>query len=178
MSNISQIQPSCCRAGSGGGALFSGISGNGKVTCASFPFSPQALKGGFARLQSCFAELGALPKEGVFQPKEEAVVQAVLDGLQQFKQYTGQGMAGASLSSSSVEVRSGHGRKGRGPAHLKSPKQKQGRIAQASSTEFCHRQDPPWGCHEQTLLLFFGNSDLLGNSGIRLWALATSIYFG
>uniref|UniRef100_A0A8C5STD8 Uncharacterized protein n=1 Tax=Laticauda laticaudata TaxID=8630 RepID=A0A8C5STD8_LATLA len=66
-----------------------------------------ALKGGFPRLQSCFAELGALPKEGVFQPKEEAVVQAVLDGLQQFKQYTGQGMAGACLNSSSVEVRSG-----------------------------------------------------------------------
>ncbi|ETE58010.1 putative protein C2orf65, partial [Ophiophagus hannah] len=63
-----------------------------------------ALKGGFARLQSCFAELGALPKEGVFQPKEEAVVQAVLDGLQQFKQYTSQGMAGACLSSSSVEI--------------------------------------------------------------------------
>ncbi|XP_070804550.1 meiosis 1 arrest protein [Pituophis catenifer annectens] len=63
-----------------------------------------ALKGGFARLQSCFAELGALPKEGVFQPKEEAVVQAVLDGLQQFKQYTGQGMTGASLSSSFVEI--------------------------------------------------------------------------
>ncbi|XP_070612843.1 meiosis 1 arrest protein isoform X1 [Erythrolamprus reginae] len=63
-----------------------------------------ALKGGFARLQSCLAELGALPKEGAFQPKEEAVVQAVLDGLQQFKQYTGQGMAGASLGSSSVEI--------------------------------------------------------------------------
>ncbi|KAM3831687.1 meiosis 1 arrest protein [Vipera latastei] len=63
-----------------------------------------ALKGGFARLQSCFGELGALPREGVFQPKEDAVVQAVLDGLQQFKQYTGQGMAGACLSSSSVEI--------------------------------------------------------------------------
>ncbi|XP_026532310.1 meiosis 1 arrest protein [Notechis scutatus] len=63
-----------------------------------------ALKGGFPRLQSCFAELGALPKEGVVQPKEEAVVQAVLDGLQQFKQYTGQGMTGACLNSSSVEI--------------------------------------------------------------------------
>ncbi|XP_063165868.1 meiosis 1 arrest protein isoform X2 [Candoia aspera] len=63
-----------------------------------------AVKGGFARLQSCMAELCALPREGVFQPKEDAVVQAVLDGLQQFKQYTGQGMAGASLSSSSVEI--------------------------------------------------------------------------
>ncbi|KAG8134269.1 hypothetical protein E2320_007382 [Naja naja] len=49
-------------------------------------------------------KLGALPKEGVIQPKEEAVVHAVLDGLQQFKQYTGQGMAGACLSSSSVEI--------------------------------------------------------------------------
>ncbi|XP_013909025.1 PREDICTED: meiosis 1 arrest protein [Thamnophis sirtalis] len=63
-----------------------------------------ALKGGFARLKSCFAELCALPKEGAFQPREEAVVQAVLDGLQQFKQFTGEGMAGAPLSSSSVEI--------------------------------------------------------------------------
>ncbi|XP_032080173.1 meiosis 1 arrest protein [Thamnophis elegans] len=63
-----------------------------------------ALKGGFARLKSCFAELCALPKEGAFQPREEAVVQAVLDGLQQFKQFTGEGMAGASLSRSSVEI--------------------------------------------------------------------------
>lgn len=87
----------------------------GKQSVLLFPFSPQqALKGGFARLQSCFGELGALPREGVFQPKEDAVVQAVLDGLQQFKQYTGQGMAGACLSSSSVEVRSGRGQKARG----------------------------------------------------------------
>ncbi|XP_042322894.1 meiosis 1 arrest protein isoform X2 [Sceloporus undulatus] len=68
------------------------------------PFMP--VKGGFARLQSCLAELRAVPAEGAFRPGEEAaaVAQAVQDGLQQFKQYTGQGMAGATLSSCAIEV--------------------------------------------------------------------------
>ncbi|XP_060135089.1 meiosis 1 arrest protein [Zootoca vivipara] len=66
------------------------------------PFVP--VRGSFSRLQSCLAELRALPSEGVFHLKEDAIVQAVQDGLQQFKQYTGQGMAGASLSSSSLEM--------------------------------------------------------------------------
>nr|XP_034992658.1 meiosis 1 arrest protein [Zootoca vivipara] len=66
------------------------------------PFVP--VRGSFSRLQSCLAELRALPSEGVFHRKEDAIVQAVQDGLQQFKQYTGQGMAGASLSSSSLEM--------------------------------------------------------------------------
>nr|XP_028600557.1 meiosis 1 arrest protein [Podarcis muralis]XP_028600558.1 meiosis 1 arrest protein [Podarcis muralis]XP_028600559.1 meiosis 1 arrest protein [Podarcis muralis]XP_028600560.1 meiosis 1 arrest protein [Podarcis muralis]XP_028600561.1 meiosis 1 arrest protein [Podarcis muralis]XP_028600562.1 meiosis 1 arrest protein [Podarcis muralis]XP_028600563.1 meiosis 1 arrest protein [Podarcis muralis]XP_028600564.1 meiosis 1 arrest protein [Podarcis muralis]XP_028600565.1 meiosis 1 arrest protein [Po len=66
------------------------------------PFVP--VRGSFSRLQSCLAELRALPSEGVFHLTEDAIVQAVQDGLQQFKQYTGQGMAGASLSSSSLEM--------------------------------------------------------------------------
>ncbi|XP_033015501.1 meiosis 1 arrest protein [Lacerta agilis] len=66
------------------------------------PFVP--VRGSFSRLQSCLAELRALPSEGVFHLKEDAIVQAVQDGLQQFKQYTGQGMVGASLSSSSLEM--------------------------------------------------------------------------
>ncbi|XP_078250533.1 meiosis 1 arrest protein [Pogona vitticeps] len=67
------------------------------------PFLP--VRGGFARLQSCIAELQALPTEGMFrQPKENTVAQAVQDGLQQFKQYTGCGMAGASLSNNATEI--------------------------------------------------------------------------
>ncbi|XP_077157549.1 meiosis 1 arrest protein isoform X2 [Paroedura picta] len=52
----------------------------------------------------CLAELRAFPAEGVFQPKEDAVTQAVKDGLQQLKQLTKQSPAGTSLSSSFVEV--------------------------------------------------------------------------
>ncbi|XP_062992112.1 meiosis 1 arrest protein [Elgaria multicarinata webbii] len=66
------------------------------------PFVP--VRGGFSRLQSCIAELRALPTEGGFRPKEDAVSRAVQDGLQQFKQYTGKGMAGASLSRAAVEI--------------------------------------------------------------------------
>ncbi|XP_061438956.1 meiosis 1 arrest protein [Rhineura floridana] len=62
------------------------------------------VRGNFPRLQSCIAELRTLPAEGAFPPKEGALIQAVQDGLQQFKQYTGQGMAGASLNSFSVEI--------------------------------------------------------------------------
>ncbi|XP_062836928.1 meiosis 1 arrest protein [Anolis carolinensis] len=63
------------------------------------------VKGGFARLQSCFAELRAVAAEGAFRPGEDAaMVQAVRDGLQQFKQYTGRGMAGAPLSSCAIEI--------------------------------------------------------------------------
>uniref|UniRef100_A0A670JNM6 Meiosis 1 associated protein n=1 Tax=Podarcis muralis TaxID=64176 RepID=A0A670JNM6_PODMU len=76
------------------------------------PFVP--VRGSFSRLQSCLAELRALPSEGVFHLTEDAIVQAVQDGLQQFKQYTGQGMAGASLSSSSLEVRGGQTGEARG----------------------------------------------------------------
>ncbi|XP_067324472.1 meiosis 1 arrest protein [Anolis sagrei] len=63
------------------------------------------VKGGFARLQSCFAELRAIAAEGAFRPGEDAaVVQAIRDGLQQFKQYTGRGMAGAPLSNCAIEI--------------------------------------------------------------------------
>nr|XP_060635631.1 meiosis 1 arrest protein [Anolis sagrei ordinatus] len=66
---------------------------------------PQPVKGGFARLQSCFAELRAMAAEGAFRPGEDAaMVQAIRDGLQQFKQYTGRGMAGAPLSSCAIEI--------------------------------------------------------------------------
>ncbi|XP_060103438.1 meiosis 1 arrest protein [Heteronotia binoei] len=66
------------------------------------PFVP--VREGFAQLQRCLAELRALPTEGAFQPEEGAVTQAVKDGLQQFKQFTRQSSAGASLSSSWVEI--------------------------------------------------------------------------
>ncbi|XP_062998674.1 meiosis 1 arrest protein-like [Elgaria multicarinata webbii] len=65
---------------------------------------PFVVRGGFSRLQSCIAKLRALPTEGGFRPKEDAVSRAVQDGLQQFKQYTGKGMAGASLSRAAVEI--------------------------------------------------------------------------
>lgn len=73
------------------------------------PFLPslQPVRGGFARLQRSLAELRALPAEGAFQPKGAAVVQAVKDGLQQFKQFSRQSSAGASQDSSLVEVRGG-----------------------------------------------------------------------
>ncbi|KAJ6658580.1 hypothetical protein lerEdw1_019968 [Lerista edwardsae] len=67
------------------------------------PFTP--VRGNFARLQGCLAELRALPvAEGAFRAREHLVAQVVQDGLQQFKQYTQRGMAGATLDSSSVEV--------------------------------------------------------------------------
>ncbi|XP_054846306.1 meiosis 1 arrest protein [Eublepharis macularius] len=62
------------------------------------------MRGGFARLQRCLAELRALPTEGAFQPKEDVVTQAVKDGLQQFKQFTRQSSASESINSSSVEI--------------------------------------------------------------------------
>uniref|UniRef100_A0A8C0J4N8 Meiosis 1 associated protein n=1 Tax=Chelonoidis abingdonii TaxID=106734 RepID=A0A8C0J4N8_CHEAB len=46
------------------------------------------VKGSFPRLQTCISELRSLPREGSFQQKGDRVMQAVQDGLQQFKQYT------------------------------------------------------------------------------------------
>ncbi|CAI5785038.1 Hypothetical predicted protein [Podarcis lilfordi] len=66
------------------------------------PFVP--VRGSFSRLQSCLAELRALPSEGVFHLKEDAIVQAVQDGLQPGTPAPGQGLAGASRSSSSLEM--------------------------------------------------------------------------
>nr|XP_033815864.1 meiosis 1 arrest protein [Geotrypetes seraphini] len=62
------------------------------------------IKGNFTRLQSCVSELRSLPKEGSFQPKVERMKPAILDGLQQFKQYSQYMMAGGPLSSCSVEI--------------------------------------------------------------------------
>uniref|UniRef100_A0A8D0CFM9 Meiosis 1 associated protein n=1 Tax=Salvator merianae TaxID=96440 RepID=A0A8D0CFM9_SALMN len=65
-----------------------------------------AVKGSFSRLQSCLAELRALPTEGGFRPRGDAVSQAVQDGLQQFKQYTGEAALAQSILTSqhSTEV--------------------------------------------------------------------------
>uniref|UniRef100_A0A8C5F2R3 Uncharacterized protein n=1 Tax=Gopherus evgoodei TaxID=1825980 RepID=A0A8C5F2R3_9SAUR len=61
------------------------------------------VKGSFPRLQTCISELRSLPREGSFQQKGDRVMQAVQDGLQQFKQYTRHMLAGGSVNSS-VEV--------------------------------------------------------------------------
>uniref|UniRef100_A0A452IKR7 Uncharacterized protein n=1 Tax=Gopherus agassizii TaxID=38772 RepID=A0A452IKR7_9SAUR len=53
------------------------------------------VKGSFPRLQTCISELRSLPREGSFQQKGDRVMQAVQDGLQQFKQYTRHMLAGA-----------------------------------------------------------------------------------
>ncbi|XP_029451829.1 meiosis 1 arrest protein isoform X2 [Rhinatrema bivittatum] len=62
------------------------------------------IKGNFPRLQSCVSELRSVPKEGSFHPKVEHIKQAVLDGLQQFKQYSRHMMAGGPFISCSVEI--------------------------------------------------------------------------
>ncbi|XP_078534959.1 meiosis 1 arrest protein isoform X2 [Lissotriton helveticus] len=62
------------------------------------------LSGNFQRLQSCVAELRAVPREGSFHPKTECLKRAVQDGLQQFKQHTRLLRAGGGLSSCSVEI--------------------------------------------------------------------------
>uniref|UniRef100_A0A8C4KHD3 Meiosis 1 associated protein n=1 Tax=Dromaius novaehollandiae TaxID=8790 RepID=A0A8C4KHD3_DRONO len=46
------------------------------------------VKEGFARVQTCISELRSLPREGCFPQGGNGVVQAVQDGLQQFKQYS------------------------------------------------------------------------------------------
>ncbi|XP_044874747.1 meiosis 1 arrest protein [Mauremys mutica] len=61
------------------------------------------VKGSFPRLQTCISELRSLPREGSFQQKGDRVMQAVQDGLQQFKQYTRHMLAGGSVNSS-VEI--------------------------------------------------------------------------
>lgn len=75
---------------------------------SSLPFSLsfvlQHLKENFARVQACISELRSLPREGCFPQGGNGVVQAVQDGLQQFKQYSRHTAAGGSANSS-VEVR-------------------------------------------------------------------------
>ncbi|KAM6132359.1 LOW QUALITY PROTEIN: meiosis 1 arrest protein [Pterocles gutturalis] len=57
----------------------------------------------FARIQACLLELRSLPREGSFPQGGSGVVQAVQDGLQQFKQYSRHTAAGGSTNSS-VEI--------------------------------------------------------------------------
>ncbi|NXX18320.1 M1AP protein, partial [Podargus strigoides] len=54
----------------------------------------------FARIQACILELRSLPREGCFPQGGNGVVQAVQDGLQQFKQYNRHTAAGSSTNSS------------------------------------------------------------------------------
>nr|XP_025040099.1 meiosis 1 arrest protein isoform X1 [Pelodiscus sinensis] len=61
------------------------------------------VKGSFPRLQTCISELRSLPREGTFQQKGDNVMQAVQDGLQQFKQYT-RHMPPAGSANRSVEI--------------------------------------------------------------------------
>ncbi|KYO34899.1 meiosis 1 arrest protein [Alligator mississippiensis] len=61
------------------------------------------VKESFTRLQTCLSELRSLPREGSFRLKGEGMMQAVQDGLQQFKQYTRHATAGSSVNSS-VEI--------------------------------------------------------------------------
>ncbi|XP_040445201.1 meiosis 1 arrest protein isoform X4 [Falco naumanni] len=62
------------------------------------------VKENFARIQACISELRSLPREGSFPQRGHGVVQAVQDGLQQFKQYSRHTAAGSSTNSS-VEPR-------------------------------------------------------------------------
>ncbi|NWT51959.1 M1AP protein, partial [Erythrocercus mccallii] len=57
----------------------------------------------FARIQACISELRSLTAEGCFPQGVNGVVQAVQDGLQQFKQYSRHTAAGGSTNSS-VEI--------------------------------------------------------------------------
>ncbi|KFV79450.1 Meiosis 1 arrest protein, partial [Struthio camelus australis] len=61
------------------------------------------VKESFARVQTCISELRSLPREGCFPQEGNGVVQAVQDGLQQFKQYSRHTAAGGSTNSS-VEI--------------------------------------------------------------------------
>ncbi|XP_029814276.1 meiosis 1 arrest protein isoform X2 [Manacus vitellinus] len=61
------------------------------------------VKENFGRIQACISELRLLPAEGSFPQGGSGVVQAVQDGLQQFKQYSRHTAAGGSTNSS-VEI--------------------------------------------------------------------------
>ncbi|NXM72505.1 M1AP protein, partial [Serilophus lunatus] len=61
------------------------------------------VKENFARIEACISELRSLPAEGCFPQGGNGVVQAVQDGLQQFKQYSRHAAAGGSTNSS-VEI--------------------------------------------------------------------------
>ncbi|NXI60330.1 M1AP protein, partial [Chloroceryle aenea] len=61
------------------------------------------VKENFGRIQACISELRSLPREGSFPQGGSGVVEAVQDGLQQFKQYNRHTAAGGSTNSS-VEI--------------------------------------------------------------------------
>ncbi|NXG76118.1 M1AP protein, partial [Baryphthengus martii] len=61
------------------------------------------VKENFAQIQACISELRSLPGEGCFSQCGSGVVEAVQDGLQQFKQYSRHAAAGVSTNSS-VEI--------------------------------------------------------------------------
>uniref|UniRef100_A0A8D2N9N5 Meiosis 1 associated protein n=1 Tax=Zonotrichia albicollis TaxID=44394 RepID=A0A8D2N9N5_ZONAL len=56
------------------------------------------VKENFARVQACISELRSLPAEGCFPQGVNGVLQAVQDGLQQFKQYSRHTAAGGSTN--------------------------------------------------------------------------------
>ncbi|NWR64196.1 M1AP protein, partial [Bucorvus abyssinicus] len=58
------------------------------------------VKENFARIQACISEIRSLPRDGSFLQGGHGVVQAVQDGLQQFKQYSRHTAAGGSTNSS------------------------------------------------------------------------------
>lgn len=68
------------------------------------------LKENFARVQACISELRSLSREGCFPQGGNGVVQAVQDGLQQFKQYSRHTAAGGSANSSVEFFRAEHQR--------------------------------------------------------------------
>ncbi|XP_062311444.1 meiosis 1 arrest protein [Osmerus eperlanus] len=72
------------------------------------------VRGSLARLRSCVEELRSLPGEGsVSRPRDELLVRAVLDSLQQYRQYT-RHAGNHSSYHSSVEVTVVTSRPGRG----------------------------------------------------------------
>ncbi|XP_046873419.1 meiosis 1 arrest protein [Hypomesus transpacificus] len=72
------------------------------------------VRGNLARLRSCVEELRSLPGEGsVSRPRDELLVRAVLDSMQQYKQYT-RHAGNHSSYHSSVEVTVVTSRPGRG----------------------------------------------------------------
>lgn len=78
------------------------------IPCHFFLF--QQVRGNFARLHSCVEELRSIPSEGCIRGAAagaDLLRQAVLDSLQQFKQYIRHTSAGSQAGSNiSVEVRS------------------------------------------------------------------------
>lgn len=64
----------------------------------------QQIKGNLTRLLSCVEELRSLPQEGCVRQRGALLKQAVLDSLQQFKQYMCH-TAHGDINSNCMEVR-------------------------------------------------------------------------